>query len=67
MILVALDASVLINFLVIAKVGLLETASEQLVRTEDLGSALAPSQRQPVFERRLRPSRKLSLIQSVGR
>lgn len=39
--------------------GLLETASEQLVRTEDLGRALDFSSGQPVFERRLRLFRKL--------
>ncbi len=39
--------------------GLLGTASEQLVRTEDLGKALDFSSGQPVFERRLRLFRKL--------
>ena len=39
--------------------GLLATAAEQLVRTEDLGKALDFSSGQPVFERRLRLFRKL--------
>ena len=38
---------------------MLETASEQLVRTEDLGKTLDFSSGQPVFERRLRLFRKL--------